>query len=119
MIFSIKTSGIGLLQELLCGFGSVCQQTLHRKFDTIARTKVASILGLPRLKMQDTVVPIQRERAIRNLRTLLSRKIADCSLPDYDARLILDGWRARDLAPALDLNTSPFIIPPSLKSNTK
>jgi hypothetical protein len=67
--------------------------------------------------MQDSVVPIQRERAILDLRTLLSQTIADFSLPDYDAYLILDGWRARGLAP--DLNTSPFMIPPSLKSNTK
>jgi hypothetical protein len=72
MIFSIETSGLGLLQELPCGFGGLRQRTRHREFDTVARTKVASIFGLPQLKMQDSVVPIQRERAIRDLRTLLS-----------------------------------------------
>ena len=96
VIVSTKSSGSSALQELLCGFGGGrhVQHTRHGEFETLYWTKAASILGLPQVKLPDSEVPIPPDRALLDLRTILTENAAGFELPTDHDRLIFDGWRA-------------------------
>lgn len=95
IILSEKSSGSSACQNFLTKFGNIqhVSKTRHFENETLYWTKAASILGKPQLKMVDSEVPIERERARRDLISLLKDNLDNYIPPDNDKNLITEGWR--------------------------
>ena len=96
IILSTKSSGSSALQELLCRFGGGrhIARTRHSEFESLYWTKAASILGLPQVRLPDSEVPIERQRAARDLVSLLTKNVPGFALPSSELELVFHGWHA-------------------------
>ena len=95
IILSEKSSGSSACQDLLAMSANIqhVSRTRHYQNETLYWTKAASILGRPQLKMVDSEVPIEREKARTDLISLLRDNLDDYVPPDGDETLIQEGWR--------------------------
>jgi hypothetical protein len=95
IILSEKSSGSSACQNLLAKFADIqhVSKTRHYRNETLYWTKAASILGLPQLKMVDSEVPIEREKARTDLISLLKDNLDDYVPASEDKELIMEGWR--------------------------
>jgi Sulfotransferase family len=95
IILSEKSSGSSALQSRLLRIPQVhgIAWTRHFESETLYWTKAASVLGCPQVKMHQSEVPIPRERARRELITLLERNLGEYVPPTSDRDLIFEGWR--------------------------
>ena len=95
IILSEKSSGSSACQNLLVKFANIehVAKTRHNENETLYWTKAASILGKSQLKMVDSEVPIEREKAKAELISLLKGNLDDYVPPVKDKELIMEGWR--------------------------
>lgn len=95
IILSEKSSGSSACQNLLAKFADIqhVSKTRHYQNETLYWTKAASILGLPQLKMVDSEVPIDREKARTDLLSLLKDNLDDYTPANKDKELIMAGWK--------------------------
>ena len=95
IILSEKSSGSSACQNLLVQFANIenVSKTRHNENETLYWTKAASILGKSQLKMVDSEVPIEREKAKAELISLLKDNLDDYIPPVKDEELIMEGWR--------------------------
>ena len=95
IILSEKSSGSSACQNLLAKFSNIqhVSKTRHFQNETLYWIKAASMLDKPQLKMVDSEVPIEREKARTDLITLLRDNLDDWEPPDNDKELIMAGWR--------------------------
>lgn len=95
IILSEKSSGSSACQNFLAMFANIqhVSKTRHFENETLYWTKAASILGKPQIKMVDSEVPIEREKARTDLIALLRDNLDDFVPPDRDEKLIIEGWR--------------------------
>lgn len=94
IILSEKSSGSSACQNLLAQFADIrhVEKTRHTEHETLYWTKAASILGKPQLKMVDSEVPIEPEKAKAELISLLRNNLEDYEPPDTNEELISAGW---------------------------
>ena len=95
IILSEKSSGSSACQNLLVKFADIehVSTTRHNENETLYWTKAASILGKSQLKMVDSEVPIEREKAKAELISLLTDNLDDYVPPVNEEDLIMEGWR--------------------------
>lgn len=95
IILSEKSSGSSVFHRILADTPGVntARWTRHQEMETLYWTKAASVLDRPQVKMHQSEVPIERNRARRELIEFLHRNLDHYAPPDDDQDLILDGWR--------------------------
>jgi hypothetical protein len=95
ILLSEKSSGSSACQNLLAKMATIkhVSKTRHFQNETLYWTKAASILGKPQLKMVDSEVPIERDKARTDLISLLRDNLDNYVPPDNDRELIMEGWR--------------------------
>jgi len=111
ILLSDKSSGSSALQYLIEMFPNVSliTKTRHSERETLYWTKAASILGLPQVNMLESEVPIPPQKALQDLKTLLSENLPDIDFKTEDPHeLIFGGWErlCNQFAPVL-LEKSP------------
>lgn len=110
VILSEKSSGSTACQNLLAQSANVrhIRKTRHFAHETLYWTKAASVLGMPQIDMVDSEVPIEPEKARRDLIALLQDNLDDYTPPSNDEQMIMQGWRdlCRQHAPVF-LEKSP------------
>jgi hypothetical protein len=106
IILSEKSSGSSACQNLLAKFANIkhVSKTRHFQNETLYWTKAASIMARPQVKMVDSEVPIERDKARNDLICLLRDNIDNYEPPGKDEDLIFKGWRA------LCLKYSPIFL---------
>ena len=94
IILSEKSSGSSACQNLLSKFKDInhITRTRHYESETLYWTKAASVLRKPQLKMVDSEVPIEPDRARNDLITLLKENLDNYIPPTDDKELITQGW---------------------------
>ena len=92
IILSEKSSGSSACQNLLTKLGKVqhVSKTRHYQNETLYWTKAASILDLPQVKMVDSEVPIEPEKAKTALILLLKENL-DHYVPAKDDKELING----------------------------
>jgi len=68
-------------------------RTRHSERETLYWTKAASILDMPQVNMLDSEVPIPKEKALLDLKQLLSDNLSETFIfPEDPRELIFSGW---------------------------
>ncbi|MDJ0806787.1 MAG: sulfotransferase [Gammaproteobacteria bacterium] len=95
IILSEKSSGSSACQNLLAKFADVqhVSKTRHYENETLYWTKAASILDLHQLKMVDSEVPLEPEKARADLIALMKDNVDDYIPANDNKELIMQGWK--------------------------
>ena len=94
ILLSEKSSGSSAFQDLLTKLTKIncVKRTRHYQNETLYWTKAASILKMPQIKMVDSEVPIESQKARKDLVAILQDNLNNYQLPKRDKDIIFNGW---------------------------
>lgn len=97
IILSEKSSGSSACQNLLAKYVNMqhVSSTRHGENETLYWVKAASILKKPQLKMVDSEVPIEHEKARADLISLLRENMIEYTPAEEedDQKYLMEGWK--------------------------